>query len=95
MSCFSCTNDSNDTKHILLFDSSNSIASETMNLGIYAVAALSAMIATTTNAQQLCSDSGCAYVYSESNLKTSECCRKQSMSFNECCRVSCNFVSPC
>ncbi|EEY56628.1 PcF and SCR74-like cys-rich secreted peptide, putative [Phytophthora infestans T30-4] len=63
-----------------------------MNLGIYAVAAITAMIATTTSAQQLCSAPSCAYRYSESNTETSECCRKRSMDFNECCRQSCSLA---
>ncbi|EEY56631.1 PcF and SCR74-like cys-rich secreted peptide, putative [Phytophthora infestans T30-4] len=66
-----------------------------MNLGIYAAPAITTMFATAIHAQQLCTAQGCAYVYSQVISETSHCCQKQSMDFNECCRLSCNLGSPC
>ncbi|EEY56634.1 PcF and SCR74-like cys-rich secreted peptide, putative [Phytophthora infestans T30-4] len=60
-----------------------------MNLGIYAVVAITTMFATAINAQPLCPAQGCAYLYSQSNFETSQCCQKQNMDFNECCKASC------
>ncbi|OWZ16433.1 PcF and SCR74-like cys-rich secreted peptide [Phytophthora megakarya] len=57
---------------------------------------LVAVVATTSSAQQqLCSAPGCASRFSDSNVRTSECCKKRPGNFDDCCRMSCNSGSPC
>ncbi|OWZ04167.1 PcF and SCR74-like cys-rich secreted peptide, partial [Phytophthora megakarya] len=38
---------------------------------------------------------GCASRFSDFNIRTSACCKKQPDNFDDCCRMSCNSGSPC
>nr|AAU21456.1 phytotoxin-like SCR74 [Phytophthora infestans]AAU21457.1 phytotoxin-like SCR74 [Phytophthora infestans]AAU21458.1 phytotoxin-like SCR74 [Phytophthora infestans] len=71
-----------------------------MNFKIYAIVALTAVLATpiTAQQQQLCRADGCAYEHSHANKVISKCCQAinpDPVAFYDCCRISCNMGSPC
>nr|AAU21459.1 phytotoxin-like SCR74 [Phytophthora infestans] len=71
-----------------------------MNFKIYAIVALTAVLATpiTAQQQQLCRADGCAYEHSHANKVISKCCQAinpDPVAFHDCCGKSCNTGIPC